>query len=413
MTSPRHATVNISGGNRTRIFLDASSTYVLGLNTGVQRLVRNVVRYAGGHERRLGIDTSAVVCAGGAFHPITENDLAVGGRAAPGEKSPGGRREIASLAVRPRPGDILILLEGGRRVRHLRRAIRSWRQQGARAGLFVHDLLVLSHPDWFPEGTEAGYEEWLRWAGENLDFYLANSETTRGAARHFWGRPTEGIDGSPRRGGASVHLGCDFDRDVGEGRQRPERLRWLDALDTEGHPLFLAVGTLEPRKNHHRILDAFDAVWSRGDRPALLLAGREGWLAEGLLDRIARHPENERLLFHRSDLDDAELAHGYTRAAALICASSGEGFDIPLVEGLAHGLPVLVSDIPIHREVGREFCRYFDVDDSDTLAELIHKVEAREPVAPSDAFQADVCRTWDTCTGELLERALTLARSSK
>ena len=83
MTSPKHATVNISDGNRTRIFLDASSTYVLGLNTGVQRLVRNVVRYAGGHERRLGMETSAVVCAGGAFHPITENDLAVGGRAAP------------------------------------------------------------------------------------------------------------------------------------------------------------------------------------------------------------------------------------------------------------------------------------------------------------------------------------------
>jgi alpha-1,2-rhamnosyltransferase len=81
---------------------------------------------------------------------------------------------------------------------------------------------------------------------------------------------------------------------------------------------------------------------------------------------------------HFGDLSDAELVHAYGRARALIFPSRAEGYGLPIVEALAHGMRVLASDIPVHREVGGPWCAYFAPDDIAGLAARIIRWEQDE-----------------------------------
>ena len=96
----------------------------------------------------------------------------------------------------------------------------------------------------------------------------------------------------------------------------------------------------------------------------------------------------------------------YQHAKGLIFASHAEGFGLPVVEALQHGLPVFASDIPIHREVGRDYCSYFDNQDPDSLAHLVCDVEAsgRFPTVrkPDDFALPD----WAGSTREFVDRCL-------
>jgi len=93
-----------------------------------------------------------------------------------------------------------------------------------------------------------------------------------------------------------------------------------------------------------------------------VIVGREGWtdLPEGQRRTIPRtvaairsHPELGRRLFWFQSASDADLDQLYRRAHALIGASYGEGFGIPLIEAASYGLPLLVRDLPVFREVTR------------------------------------------------------------
>ncbi len=116
-------------------------------------------------------------------------------------------------------------------------------------------------------------------------------------------------------------------------------------------PYFLWVGTIEPRKNLHRLLRAFSLVGRRSPAPGLVLAGKVGWkirpgsLLAGLPERV-----RERVEFV-GDPDDATLRNLYRNAVALVYPSLDEGFGFPTLEAMASGTPVVTSDIPVMREV--------------------------------------------------------------
>ena len=114
------------------------------------------------------------------------------------------------------------------------------------------------------------------------------------------------------------------------------------ALPDGGYLLTLA--TLEPRKG----LDVALAALARPEAPGvpLLVAGRPGWGGVDLAAQAARlglPAGRVRLLGH---LDDADLAVVLARATALLMPSRSEGFGLPVVEALAHGVPAVVTDVP-------------------------------------------------------------------
>ncbi|MBK8203630.1 MAG: glycosyltransferase [Bdellovibrionales bacterium] len=65
------------------------------------------------------------------------------------------------------------------------------------------------------------------------------------------------------------------------------------------------------------------------------------------IDRIQRHPQYGKKLIYLKDCDDRELQYCYSIASGLIFASLCEGFGLPLLEAMFHGIPVVCSDIPV------------------------------------------------------------------
>jgi glycosyltransferase involved in cell wall biosynthesis len=111
----------------------------------------------------------------------------------------------------------------------------------------------------------------------------------------------------------------------------------------------LAVGTVEPRKNYPRLLEAYRRLRSEslpvivGQRPGvpqLVIAGRPGWAYGDTLERIKAEP-GVRYLGH---VDDATLSALYESASVLAFPSLYEGFGLPLLEAMAHGIPAVVGN---------------------------------------------------------------------
>ena len=110
----------------------------------------------------------------------------------------------------------------------------------------------------------------------------------------------------------------------------------------------LAVGTLEPRKNLLTLVRAFEELVNSSD-PAkdlsLVIAGKTGWLTEGLFAHIAASSLRDRIHF-TGYVTDTELCALYSRCVAFIYPSLYEGFGLPPLEAMSCGAPVIASRIP-------------------------------------------------------------------
>ncbi|SEN02469.1 glycosyltransferase family 1 protein [Cryobacterium sp. TMT1-3] len=120
-------------------------------------------------------------------------------------------------------------------------------------------------------------------------------------------------------------------------------------------------------------------------------------------DRLGRLAPQARLVFHDGVSD--EQYHRLLRSAtALVTASLDEGFGIPLVEAMSLGIPVIVSDIPIFREIGGDAALYFDPRSADALAGAVHQLAAPGEWAARSARSIDQATrfTWQASARTLL-----------
>jgi alpha-1,2-rhamnosyltransferase len=175
-------------------------------------------------------------------------------------------------------------------------------------------------------------------------------------------------------------------------------------------PVILSVGTVEPRKNHAMLLNAMERVWSEGNEARLVIAGRPGWMCDDLHDRLRNHAENQTRLYWFDDASDADIGYLYQNARLFAFPSVVEGFGLPIVESLFHGTPVVASDTQIHREVGRDRCEYFSLDDVEALKRLI--VTASQTPKPSIAGEIEIC-SWRESARELLSKVILQKQAAK
>jgi glycosyltransferase involved in cell wall biosynthesis len=218
-------------------------------------------------------------------------------------------------------------------------------RRDVRAAFFVHDLIPITHPEYGRPGEAARHAERLRTIGRHAAAILANSRDTAERTRvHLRGA---GLAPPPMAVG---HLGVE----PAFGRAGP-----AIAVD---RPTFLVCGTIEPRKNHLLLLHLWRALAERlgPETPRLVLVGRRGWEAENIVDLLDRCAAIRPHVVEVSGLSTHGLAALMRGATALLMPSFTEGYGIPIVEAASSGLPVLASDIPVHREIGANFCDFLD-----------------------------------------------------
>lgn len=225
------------------------------------------------------------------------------------------------------------------------------RRQGVKVHFVVYDLLPVLSPQYFPEGSAEAFVPWLKTVVEN-DSPLCISQAVATELERW--AIAENKPLSESRRAKYFSLGADF-----SGAEVKFPLQNISEKST-GKPRFLMVGTLEPRKGHIQALEAFELLWANGVDVDLIIVGKKGWMADSLCHRLLDHSEAGERLFWLQGISDADLNDTYSIATCLIAASYGEGFGLPLIEAAQKGLPIIARELPVFKEVSQMGAYYFE-----------------------------------------------------
>jgi glycosyltransferase involved in cell wall biosynthesis len=307
-------------------------------------------------------------------------------------------RLLSGAPIEFGPNDTLLLADSSWATRYWHVVDRA-REAGTRVGVVQYDFIPHTHPELVPKKLPATYRGWMQNTLTRADFVAAISESVAIEAREELRR----MGRDPERAAPLVQafrLGADVKPPAKPGAVRRELTDFLAASPVQP---YLTVGTIEPRKNQTILPAVFEDVWRQVPDARLLVAGFVGWKGEELIRRLHSHPRYGTHLMHFGDLTDTELLHAYGHARALIFPSRAEGYGLPIVESLSHGMRVFASDIPAHREVGGQWCVYFAPSDVAGLAGQIVRWE-RDGVFPAaQPTGAFASPTWQQATEQLMQ----------
>jgi glycosyltransferase involved in cell wall biosynthesis len=135
----------------------------------------------------------------------------------------------------------------------------------------------------------------------------------------------------------------------------------------------LAVGHLERRKNYLRLVDAMARLRDWGLSCNLLIIGNDSGERRAIEERVnaANLAGRVKIL---SGLSDFEVRCVYKICSLLVFPSSYEGFGIPILEAMAAGRPMVLSDIAVFREITQDKGVYFPYDDAESIAAAMETV---------------------------------------
>ncbi len=233
----------------------------------------------------------------------------------------------------------------------------------------IHDLYAITHPEWFDrEHVEAAANQIER-ACREARLLFANSESTRQDILAATKRRPEDVVTifcGPGNLGAPIDLDS-----LGPDAPRPH------GVPEESY--FLAVGTLEPRKNIPALLAGYRAfVSSNPDAPMLAIAGGKGWEFDPIFESLKTWDLESRVRFLGYVPDEAMPAL-YAYSEGFIFPSLGEGFGIPLLEAMIYGTPTACSDRGSLPEVAGDASYLFEPTSTEAIASAFGELIARSP----------------------------------
>jgi alpha-1,3-rhamnosyl/mannosyltransferase len=167
----------------------------------------------------------------------------------------------------------------------------------------------------------------------------------------------------------------------------------LDDVGVRTGAYILAVGTIEPRKNHGRLLAAFERVATTNPDLRLVVTGAWGWRSDGFRRALAASPLRDQVVLtgHRTD---AELATLLNDCAVMAYPSTYEGFGLPVVEAMAAGIPVVTSRISSLPEAAGGAAVLVDPYDVGSIADgLVEAMSRREELSVAGRTRV-AGRTW-------------------
>jgi glycosyltransferase involved in cell wall biosynthesis len=293
-------------------------------------------------------------------------------------------------------GDVFMLLGAFWIFRTYAQTISILRRQGVKVGVYVYDLIPLTHPHYFAIPLRLSYRAQFAKVMKVVDFACTISEFVANDLRMAL---TNTLQRSIPI--AAVPLAQDV----------PKQATPVDEAFRNEIPraFVLCVCTLEVRKNHLLLLD----VWSNlhrkyGDEiPSLILVGKWGWKIKPFRNRLQKSKNVDGKIIVLGSLSEARLAHLYQNCLFTVFPSFVEGWGLPVGESLSFGRPCIASNASSIPEVGGDLVRYIDPYDVEAAQAMIEKTLAdRDDLA---AWAARVQhefkpRSWREVTETLLSR---------
>ncbi len=249
----------------------------------------------------------------------------------------------------------------------------------ARIGVFLHDTIPLDYPQYQRVETPQAFRKQIKAVSGLADLVIVNSDqTAQDVARHLsaFGHVPPII---------SAHLGYDA---------APED----STMSLPDRPYFVALGTIEPRKNHDLLLRIWSQFSDDPDAPTLVICGNRGWRNEDVFKKLDRGVPH---VVEHNGLSDGQIMTLMKGARALLMPSFAEGYGLPVVEAAAIGCPIVATDLPVYREVVGDIPVYVDPNDAYQWISAIKTLMLARSGLPATAFSPP---TWDAHFSEVLRR---------
>ncbi len=242
------------------------------------------------------------------------------------------------------------------------------REKGIKCYAVIFDILPLLMPEYFERKTGENFDGYIREIVNNYDGILGISKEVADTVVDYCKKNKIRAKNNAIKVGY-FHLGQDTFEAEKEGRIAAGIRDFME--DNFGGDTFFMLGTIEPRKGYELVLNEFERKWAKGDTDRLCIAGHVGWNMQKFVDKLKQHPENGRRLVFFEAISDAEVAYIYGHVSALIQASAGEGFGLPLIEAGYYHVPIICSDIAVFHEVAGNHVIYFNRNQEGALEEAV------------------------------------------
>jgi len=256
----------------------------------------------------------------------------------------------------------------------------------ARLSVLVYDLIPVSHPEYFASSSIQNFPNYLKVLSKANNL-ITISEFTSSQIRNF-------VPNFATKNLTSIPLPIELEDGV------------VDTSQERIVPMFLCVGSLEPRKNHMSVLKAAEWCWSEGFEFELTLVGGQGWKNLDVREYISylRHKKFDIRVFY--DASDSQVVNLYSQAFAFITVPWVEGFGLPLAEAISTGKFVIASKIDSHLEFGQVEGVYFvNPDEIDMISSAMQAILKYHNTSTDKVIRRKPELTWSDYSTRLIKEA--------
>lgn len=229
--------------------------------------------------------------------------------------------------------------------------------------LTVHDLSFVRAPETTTPVLKAYLDRVVPRSVRRATHVVADSQATKDDLIALYGTPPDKI--TVLLSGVSAHFRRVTDADA--------RRAVLARYGVPAQPYIFTVGTVQPRKNYARLMQALAALGAEGAGLHLVIAGGRGWLDSPIYAAVKSLDLGERVHF-AGFVDDADLPALYSGALCLAYPSLYEGFGFPVLEAFACETPVITSKLSSMPEVAGDAALLVDPYDVDALAAALRRL---------------------------------------
>ncbi len=267
---------------------------------------------------------------------------------------------------------------------------------GTKTILTVHDLSYVRTPDVFPPVLKAYLDRAVPWSVKRADHIIADSQATKDDLTDTYGTPPDKI--TVLLSGVNPLLKPVANEEVIAGV--------LEHYDIPPDvPYLFCIGTVQPRKNYARVMEALAALGPAYSDLHLIIAGGTGWLENPIFDKVEELNLAERVHF-TGYVQDQEVPALYSGALCTVFTSLYEGFGFPVLESMACGTPVITSNVSSLPEVAGNAAIMVDPYDVEAIANALQQVlndKGRQEQMVQAGFEQVKHFTWGKSARRLLQ----------
>ena len=260
---------------------------------------------------------------------------------------------------------------------------------------FIHDIIGIDYPQFCENSDVMNFIDFIGASFLYADRIIVTTNATKKAILAQGERMKIELPDI-----AIVPLGGDFNRKTSDEENVKAKIKDIAAAGK----YFLMVGTIEPRKNHKLLLEAYQK-YLRG-KINLVIAGYRGQGMEEFFEKLSSDPDFEKGIWHVDNASDDDINYLYRHAFAFVFPSYIEGYGLPLIEAFIREVPVIAAGNDINREVAGERALFFTQDDSKELSDIINDLLSDEEKykALRESVKGYIPKTWDETGDNLIKQ---------